>query len=87
MKRAILNAVLFGTLVFSLTSCLVRNDLFDVQYNSVSQQNPEFEQFVGIEIDTVDGLITREHPATPLSDGFYIVLNSQPTLLVQLGTI
>jgi hypothetical protein len=34
-----------------------------------------------------DGLITREHPTTPLSDSFQVVLSSTPTANVTIGTI
>jgi hypothetical protein len=48
----------------------MRNGLFDIQDNSASQQSPEFEQFVGIEIDTIDRLIQSSNTECPQATPF-----------------
>ena len=42
---------------------------------------------VGVDINIDDGLITGEHPTTPLTDTFSVVLNTKPSETVTIGTI
>ena len=53
----------------------------DVSFTNVDDDN------VGITVNIGNGLITKEHPTTPLSDTFEVVLNSQPTANVTLNNI
>jgi hypothetical protein len=53
----------------------------DVSFNNVDDDN------AGITVNIGDGLITKEHPTTPLSDTFQVVLNSRPTANVTLNNI
>ncbi len=53
----------------------------DVSFTNVDDDN------VGITVNIGNGLITKEHPTTPLTDTFQVVLNSQPTANVTLNNI
>ncbi len=72
--------ILLISLVTVVAACSVgRIDMF----NTTEDTAPA----VGVDINIDDGLITGEHPATPLTDTFSVVLNTKPSETVTIGTI
>jgi len=64
----------------------------DPKYNGVF--DPPDVAFVNVDDDSAgitisigNGLVTKEHPTTPLTDTFQVVLNSRPTANVSLNAI
>jgi hypothetical protein len=53
----------------------------DVAFTNVDDDH------AGITVNIGNGLITKEHPTTPLTDIFEVVLNSEPTANVTLNSI
>ena len=87
MRISLIKLILLMGLVVSTSSCLlVREDLYDIHEDDTTQQGTGTTT-AGITVDTGDGLITKEHPITPLSDSFTVVLDTKPTANVTLGTI
>ena len=56
----------------------------DVTVHNLDDDNSSTQEVIVL---TGDGLVTREHPTTPLSDSFQVVLSSTPTANVTIGTI
>jgi hypothetical protein len=73
--------LLFGLLV-GISSCfMVREDLYDAHNGSGGTE----VDTPGITVDVIDGLITKEDLS--LSDTFTVVLDTEPSAAVTIGTI
>ena len=83
LEKSIIIGGLLLTVLVVLVSCSMSQDLFDMHQRA----STDGEDSIGISIDVGDGLVTREDPVSPLSDIFYVKLNSEPSGDVILGTI
>ncbi len=76
--------LIVGIAVLS-TSCLLnREDLYDKLNGDPTGQGTTSDPTAGITVDTGDGLLTKEDLS---SDTFYVVLNTQPSSTVTIGSI